>query len=189
MHVILFSVFWCLVAVHSQTEYPYVSFMGVNLTNHSYVDLTAVGENKSASGNTLRCNTNLITCCSNEEGEHRGGWCSPDGQRLSFFTSSDDIVMDRELQVVHLVRRNNATIPSGIYRCDIETVAFHHGFIGETVYVGLYPPSEGNIISASMLILVIKMNRHLFLLKSFLILNFCVCINSSSFNQNNNTTI
>ena len=56
--------------------------------------------------------------------------------------------MDREPQVVHIRRRNDATSPSGIYRCDIETVAVNDNDIdiitGETVYVGLYPPSEGN---------------------------------------------
>ena len=37
--------------------------------------------------------------------------------------------------------------PSGIYRCDIETVAVNDDdadiITGETVYVGLYLPSEG----------------------------------------------
>ena len=37
--------------------------------------------------------------------------------------------------------------PSGIYRCDIETIAVNDYDIntvtGETVYVGLYPPSGG----------------------------------------------
>ena len=56
--------------------------------------------------------------------------------------------MDREPQVVHIRRRNNAMSPSvGIYRCDIETVAVNDNDVdiitGETVYVGLYPPSEG----------------------------------------------
>ena len=32
-----------LVEVHSQTV-PYVSFMGINLSNHSYVNLTLVGD-------------------------------------------------------------------------------------------------------------------------------------------------
>ena len=37
--VLLLSVFWSL--VHSQT-FPYVSFMGQTLANHSYVDLSTV---------------------------------------------------------------------------------------------------------------------------------------------------
>ena len=42
---------WSLVEVHSQTA-PYVSFMGENLPNHSYVDLTLVGTDNSDPGNT-----------------------------------------------------------------------------------------------------------------------------------------
>ena len=56
--------------------------------------------------------------------------------------------MDREPQEVHIRRRNNAMSPSGLYHCDIETVAVNDDdpdtITGETVYVGLYPPNEGN---------------------------------------------
>ena len=145
----LFCLFWSLVAVHSQTA-PYVSFMGVNLPNHAYVDLTTVEEDTSASGDTVRCHSDLSTCCTSSEGDHRGSWYFPDGDILQFYTSSsDDIVMDREPQIVHIRRRNiNAMSPSGIYRCDIETMAVNDDdpetITGETVYVGLYPPSGGN---------------------------------------------
>ena len=138
---------WSLVEVHSQTA-PYVSFMGVNLPNHAYVDLTTVGDDISASGDTVRCHTDLETCCTSSQGSHRGDWYFPNGILLPFYTHNDeDIVEDREPQVVHLRRRNNATSPSGIYRCDIETIAVNDNdddiITGETVYVGLYPPNEG----------------------------------------------
>ena len=62
--ILLLSLLWSLVEeVHSQTEYPYVSFMGVNLPNHAYVDLTTVGDDNSDPGNIMRCHTNLGTCC------------------------------------------------------------------------------------------------------------------------------
>ena len=137
---------WSLVEVHSQTA-PYVSFMGVNLPNHAYVDLTTVGEDISASGDTVRCHTDLSTCCTGSQGVHRGDWYFPNGTLLPFYTHSDeDIVEDREPQVLHLRRRNNAMSPTGIYRCDIETVAVNDNvdtITGEIVYVGLYPPNEG----------------------------------------------
>ena len=61
--LLLVSLLWGLVSVvHSQTV-PYVSFMGVNLTNHVYVDLTLVGEDINNPGNTVRCHTDLETCC------------------------------------------------------------------------------------------------------------------------------
>ena len=141
--LLLLCLLWSLVAVHSQTV-PYVSFMGVNLPNHAYVDLTTVEEDI---GDTVRCHSDLSTCCSAGEGGHRGSWYFPDGDKVPFTGTSDDIVMDREPQEVHILRRNNAMSPSGIYRCDIETMVVNDNVIatitGETVYVGLYLPNEG----------------------------------------------
>ena len=50
-------------------------------------------------------------------------------------------------QKVELHRRSGAPlIPSGIYRCNIQTVASHHFSTGNSVYVGLYPSGEGSYI-------------------------------------------
>ena len=145
--LLLLCPLWSLVTVHSQTV-PYVSFMGDILTNHAYVDLTTVGEDIGDPGNTVRCHSDLTTCCTSSEGDHRGRWFFPDGTELRFIGSSDDIIRYREPQEVHLLRRNNVMSPTGIYRCDIETMAVNDDVLdtitGETVYVGLYPPSEGN---------------------------------------------
>ena len=145
--LLLLCLLWSLVVVHSQTV-PYVSFMGVNLPNHAYVDLTTVEEDIGDPGDIVRCHSDLTSCCSSNEGDHRGSWYFPDGTELRFTCSSDDIVMDREPQEVHIRRRNNAMSPSGIYRCDIETIAVNDDDVdtitGETVYVGLYLPNEGN---------------------------------------------
>ena len=73
--VVVLVLILSLVEVHSQTV-PYVSFMGVNLSNHAYVDLTTVGENISDPGNIVRCHTDLTSCCSGPQGIHRGSWFS-----------------------------------------------------------------------------------------------------------------
>ena len=146
--IAIYLILSLVAVVHSQTA-PYVSFNGTNLLNHSYVDLTAVGEVVS-SGTTVICHTDLTTCCSFEEGDHRGSWFFPDGDILRFPSTSDDIVMDRDPQSVHIRRRNNAVSPTGIYRCDIETNAVNDDDVntitGETVYVGLYLLDGGMII-------------------------------------------
>ena len=144
---LLLNFLCCLVEVHSQTA-PYVSFMGVDLPNHAYVDLTQVGNDiNSDSGNTVRCHTDLGTCCTSSQGPHRGGWYFPNSSVLDGGGGGGNIYKRRDAQVVHLRRRNNATSPSGIYHCDIETNAVHDDDIntitGETVYIGLYPPSGG----------------------------------------------
>ena len=134
--LLLFSVFWSVVC--SQT-YPYVSFMGQTLANHSYVNLSLVGYYSDS----VQCHTDLRTCCSGQEGGHRGDWYFPNGTRLRF---SGDIHESRGAQRVDLCRRNGATSPVGIYRCDIPTAIFHNDFdisARATVYVGLYAASGG----------------------------------------------
>ena len=61
-NLLLFSVLWSLVEVNSQT-FPYVTFMSQTLANHSYVDLSLVGDEVSDS-NSVQCVTDLSTCCS-----------------------------------------------------------------------------------------------------------------------------
>ena len=140
--LLLLSLLWSLVEVHSQTEYPYVSFMGVNLP---YVDLTLVGTDNSDPGNTVRCITDLSTCCSNGQGGHRGDWYFPAGDRLPLPSLGLDIFEWRSYQRVNLRRRNNAMGPSGIYHCEVPTVAVLS--VGETVYVGLYASGGNELIN------------------------------------------
>ena len=75
-----------------------LSFMGQTLANHSYVDITTVGESDSDS---VQCITDLSTCCSGTQGIHRGDWYFPDGDRLPF---SGDIYENRGAQRVDLRR-------------------------------------------------------------------------------------
>ena len=130
-----------LVEVHCQQTFPYVSFMGQTLVNHSYVDLSTVG-NSSNGSNSVQCHTDLGTCCSGSQGIHRGDWYFPDGTVLPFAVP---IGLGRSAQIV-TIRRTNATGPTGIYRCNIATNAVHDDTdisVRETVYVGLYSNDEG----------------------------------------------
>ena len=146
--LLLLCLLWSLVEVHSQTEYPYVSFMGETLPNHAYVDLSLVGDDGSGS-DSVQCHTDLDSCCRGSDGVHRGDWFFPNEQRLSFFVLHiSDISEFRGAQRVDLRRRNNADVPSGIYHCHIATNAVHNDSdhsVRESVYVGLYA-SGGNQI-------------------------------------------
>ena len=140
---------WSLVEVQSQTEYPYISFMGTTLPNHSYVDFNEVGKNGFGNDtNTVQCHTDLSTCCDTHQLVPRGDWFFPNGTRLPFYNESGDIKESLQPQVVHIRRTNNATGPSGIYRCFIGTNAVHDNndsSVGETVYVGLYGRGGGTL--------------------------------------------
>ena len=135
-----------LVEVRSQT-FPYVSFMGQALANHSYVNLSTVGSASDNSDGVL-CHSDLSTCCSGTQGFHRGDWYFPAGDRLPFAGSSVPIGLGRGAQIAIIRRTNDATGPTGIYRCRIATVAVHSDTdqsVGETVYVGLYPTDGGKL--------------------------------------------
>ena len=144
---VLLCLLWSLVEVQSQTV-PYISFMGNTLPDHSYVDLTQVGDDQDGSNtDTVQCHTDLDTCCRSTQGIHIGDWFAPGSDtRLPFSGEGTDIYEARQDMVVHIRRRNNPTVPSGIYRCVIATNTVHDDSdlsVGETVYVGLYGSGGG----------------------------------------------
>ena len=129
--------------VRSQT-FPYVSFgLSPALADHSYVDLSTVGSADDNSDSAV-CHTDLSTCCSGDQGSHRGDWYFPNGTQLPF---AGTIYLGRAAQRA-IIRRTTATGPTGIYRCRIATNAVHDDSdisVGETVYVGLYPANGGKL--------------------------------------------
>ena len=137
---VLLFLLWSLVEVHSQTA-PYLTFMGETLPNHSYVDLSLVGG--YGSSDQVVCHTDLSTCCHGGAGPDRGDWYFPNGDRLPF-PGNHPLFERRLTQQVELSRGDRSgSIPSGIYRCYIETTAVNSAdntdtTTRETVYVGLY---------------------------------------------------
>ena len=113
--IMFFTIFlsWSLVEVHSQT-FPYVSFMGQILANHSYVDLSLVGRpDRPRGGHSVECHTDLTSCCRGDDGVHRGDWYFPNGAKLPF-PQSTGIYQSRDTQRVDL-RSNPNSFGSGIY--------------------------------------------------------------------------
>ena len=128
----------------SQHTVPYISFMRQTLANHSWVDISQVG-NDFCGSDSVQCHTDLSTCCSAAQGIHRGDWYFPAGGRLPFPDSGGNIYKQHTAQRVDLSRRYNTNEPTGIYRCDIPTVAtlYPNNSLRETVYVGLYASDGG----------------------------------------------
>ena len=134
----------------SQHTVPYLSFMGQNLSNNSYIDISQVGDDYHHhhyyyyGNDSVQCHTDLSTCCSGAQGIHRGDWYFPNGDRLPFPSNNypPPIFESRLAQRINL-HRSSGTGPTGIYRCDVETVAVHDNGMRETVYVGLYTSDGG----------------------------------------------
>ena len=145
MSVLKVSVVWFFLYLMSQVCYcegedfpAHVSFNGMVIANHGYVNLLFVNNTESGS---VQCHTDLDECCGAAQGLHRGDWFFPNGSVLGFRGSSDDdIVEKRGPNRVDLRRRNDGSA-SGIYHCSIATSIFHNDHddtVRDHVYVGLY---------------------------------------------------
>ena len=132
--MVLLCLLYALVVVYPQ-EVPYISFMGTNLPNHSFINLTLVGEYSS---DGVQCHTDLVTCCSAKEGPDRGDWYYPNGDRLKFSRGTFKEFQSREAKRVDLRRRGSQPLTQGVYRCDIETNAVNNQSGKEIIYAGLY---------------------------------------------------
>ena len=142
MSELLCLLLWSLVEVHSQTEFPYVSFKGETLLNHSYVNLYSVGRPDDPNfSHDIVCHTDLATCCSSRDGSHHGDWYFPNGTRLPL-PGGGHIFEAHSAQRVglrHTYNRflSNSPSLSGMYRCAIQTNGSNIS-VRETVYIGVY---------------------------------------------------
>ena len=156
-----------MVEVRSQQTFPYVSFglTGPALADHSYVNLSTVGRADDNSDSVV-CHSDLQSCCSGGQGPHRGSWYFPNGTILPFIGPSAPIGLGRNAQRAIIRRNNDATGPTGIYRCRIATNAVHSDTdesVGETVYVGLYPATGGKLkhrLAADINLPIVLANTH-----------------------------
>ena len=131
--IVLLCFLSAVMEIYSQTV-PYISFMGTNLPNHSYIDLTQVGKGN----HSVQCHTDLTSCCAGAQGPDRGDWYFPNGEQLQLnFFSPNKLYESRQAQRVDLSVHGRPTLPEGIYRCGIETNATSNDS-RESVYVGLY---------------------------------------------------
>ena len=112
--VVLWSfLFLSVVKVHCQT---YLSFLGKNLFNNSYVNFSLVGYGLSGS-DSVQCHTQFQNCCRPNHSEISGYWFFPDGSSLPF-GRNNDVFYRREAQRVDLRKRRD-TSKTGIYCCDV----------------------------------------------------------------------
>ena len=123
--------FIALVTVCAQ----YISHNRHDLLNHTYLNLSQVGNTTSRS---VSCWTNYLSCCMVFHRE-QGGWYLPSGLIFWGSISTPDIYVEHGYQEVRLIRKNNANRPSGIYRCDIPTSTS----VMQSLYLGLYYDSGG----------------------------------------------
>ena len=116
--------------VYSRTA-PFLTFMGNNIPNNSYVDFNAVGSDNNSE---VQCHTDLHICCSHRQGPDRGDWYFPNGNKLPFSGNVHEGRADEKV----VLRYTGSNGTSGVYRCDIETFAIKNNDGRDSIYVGLY---------------------------------------------------
>ena len=93
----------------------------------------------SEGGLALLCLTDKQDCCTLAEvaprKERIGGWYFPNGMMVE----TGDVYRNRGRSVVRLNRRNNATLPSGVYQCEIPDTQERN----QSIFVGIYPNGSG----------------------------------------------
>ena len=92
---------------------------GQTYANNTAIAINEVGEDDNA----VLCRTDLKDCCEAEGETRQGHWRYPNGTLVNNSRSGDDIYRDRRKMVVRLHRRNNATTPTGLYCCEVPTMA------------------------------------------------------------------
>ena len=106
-------------------------------SNNSVISITDIG----VGHNALHCITDRQNCCRASDGGANGTWFSSNGIETvgNGRTSIADFSRSRRPSAVLLNRRNAATGPTGLYRCE---VLDSEGDL-QLVYIGVYGGTGG----------------------------------------------
>ena len=106
--------------------------------NNSIVTISDIG----VDSRSLLCLTNNIQCCRRFDGflEKLGEWYFPNnGSAVRVNSAGDNMYRNRGLIVVRLHRRNNAMMPTGVFRCEIPDA----NGVFKNIYIGVYLEGDG----------------------------------------------
>ena len=100
---------------------------------------------------SLFCLTNNTQCCgSSDTPSGEGGvgeWYFPNnGSAVGTEGEHGSIYRNKGPSVVHLHRRNNAMMPTGVYHCEIPDA----NGTRQNIYVGIYPQGDGESLECSV---------------------------------------
>ena len=90
--------------------------------------------NLDAEGGILECFTNKSGCC-NVQPNQTGEWIYPNGSQVQIGGNNGDFYRTRGVGVVNLIWTKNASIPNGVFCCEIPP--------SQVACIGVYPQSEG----------------------------------------------
>ena len=143
--------------VHCQT-FPYISVDGEPaIDNNSYVENSPMFRGSSAVGRgyyvdykTIRCQTNLRTCCGHDY-SHHGDWYLPNGSDPRSYQGEQAVYLLQGYSRLYDLGDYYTSPPSGIYCCRIPTEDIHNDndvSVRDTVCVGLYDTGKCSLLDA-----------------------------------------
>ena len=106
------------------------------IANKSNISITGIGE---GDGEALLCFTDLHQCCDGADGRTPEGWYFPNGSAVGGQHSGNDLYFSRGPSVLRLHRKNNVTMPDGLFHCLIRDAS---GII-QNVYVNVRATNNG----------------------------------------------
>ena len=109
-----------------------IIFRGYIYENNSIVTVDEIAENDGA----LLCYTNNVECC---ESSRQGEWYFPNGTTVGTSGDGSGFYRNRGPSVVRLNRRNNAMMPTGVFRCEIPDASGTN----QSIYIRIDPRGEG----------------------------------------------
>ena len=97
---------------------PFV-FIGVFLSWNGSGVVIRNNSNITLNDDALLCFTDLHECCSSDTALVAGNWFFPNGSIVGNQTTNGNIYIERGPSVVGLYWNDSATLPTGMYRCEI----------------------------------------------------------------------
>ena len=101
---------------------------------------------------SLLCFTDHKSCCSSDTALVAGNWYFPNGSIIGMQTASNNIYIERGQSVVGLYWNDNATFPTGIYRCEIPdaTGVLHNISVGIILYLAQDATSNSAAVAGAI---------------------------------------
>lgn len=124
--------------INFYTIYTAIAFLfhGKVYGNNSIVTLTKIGEGRNA----LLCITTKTDCCRGKNPPIRE-WYFPNESLVRIMMEGDSFYRNRDISIVRLNRRNNATSPTGIFQCEIPSSSG----LNTIIHIGIYHTGKGNL--------------------------------------------
>ena len=73
-------------------------------------------------------------------------WYFPNGTSVKIEGKKHSFYRNRDPSIVRLSRRNNATSPTGIFKCVIPSSTQLDGITTSTIYIGIYDIGQGKLV-------------------------------------------